>query len=100
VEVHSVGFDKTASNLGRNTARGPRFVQLDASLLKNTPIGDLGRLQCRVEVFNVLNTPIWATSPSATWLTPASFGLILNTFGRTESFGTARQIQLAVRFDF
>jgi hypothetical protein len=33
-------------------------------------------------------------------LTPASFGRVINTFGRTESFGTARQIQLAVRFDF
>lgn len=90
----------TYGNLGRNTARGPRFVQIDMSLLKTTPIGDLGRLQFRVEVFNVLNSPIWAAAPSATYLTPASFGAVLNTFGRTESFGTARQIQLAVRFDF
>jgi hypothetical protein len=28
------------------------------------------------------------------------FGNVLNTFGRTESFGTSRQIQLAVRYDF
>ncbi len=90
----------TYGNLGRNTARGPRFVQVDMSLLKNTQIGALGRLQFRVEVFNVLNSPIWAAAPSATYLTPASFGRVLNTFGRTESFGTARQIQLAVRFDF
>ena len=87
-------------NLGRNTERGPKFFQLDASLLKNTQIGSLGRLQFRVEVFNLLNKPIWAVRPQRTYLTPASFGRILNTFGRTESFGTARQIQLAVRFDF
>jgi hypothetical protein len=87
-------------NLGRNTERGPKFVQLDASLLKNTQLGDIGRLQFRVEVFNVLNKPIWAATPQRTYLTPASFGRVLNTFGRTESFGTARQIQLAVRFDF
>lgn len=87
-------------DLGRNTARGPRFVQIDLSLLKNTQISTLGRLQFRVEVFNILNTPIWAASPSATYLTPASFGRVLNTFGRTESFGTARQVQLAVRYDF
>jgi hypothetical protein len=87
-------------NLGRNTERGPRFIQLDASLLKNTRVGKLGRLQFRMEVFNVLNSPIWAISPSATYLSPASFGRVLNTFGRTESFGTARQIQLATRFDF
>jgi hypothetical protein len=87
-------------NLGRNSERGPKFVQLDASLLKNTQLGDLGRLQFRVEVFNVLNKPIWAANPQRTYLTPASFGRVINTFGRTESFGTARQIQLAVRFDF
>jgi hypothetical protein len=87
-------------DLGRNTERGPAFVQLDASLLKNTRIGSLGRLQFRIEVFNVLNSPIWAISPGATWLSSASFGRVLNTFGRTESFGTARQIQLATRFDF
>jgi hypothetical protein len=87
-------------NLGRNSERGPKFFQLDASLLKNTQLGGLGRLQFRVEVFNLLNKPIWAVRPQRTYLTPASFGRILNTFGRTESFGTARQIQLAVRFDF
>jgi len=87
-------------NLGRNSERGPKFVQLDASLLKNTQLGDVGRLQFRVEVFNVLNKPIWAANPQRTYLTPASFGRVINTFGRTESFGTARQIQLAVRFDF
>jgi Carboxypeptidase regulatory-like domain len=87
-------------NLGRNTERGPKFVQLDASLLKNTQLGGLGRLQFRVEVFNILNKPIWAAAPQRTYLSPASFGRVINTFGRTESFGTARQIQLAVRFDF
>jgi hypothetical protein len=87
-------------NLGRNTERGPKFVQLDLSLLKNTQLGGVGRLQLRVEVFNVLNKPIWAATPQRTFLSPASFGRVINTFGRTESFGTARQIQLALRFDF
>jgi hypothetical protein len=41
-----------------------------------------------------------AISPAAALLTPSSFGRILNTFGPTESFGTSRQIQLAVRYDF
>jgi hypothetical protein len=34
------------------------------------------------------------------FLTPASLGNVQNTFGRTESFGTARQIQLAARYMF
>ena len=36
--------------------------------------------------------------PARVFLTPTSFGNVQNTFGRTESFGTARQIQLAVRY--
>jgi outer membrane receptor protein involved in Fe transport len=87
-------------NLGRNAARGPKFVQVDASLLKNTNIGGRGRIQFRIEVFNLLNKPIWAPAPRAVWLTRSSFGQIQNTFGRTESFGTARQIQLGIRYDF
>jgi hypothetical protein len=87
-------------NLARNTERGPRFVQFDMSLFKNTTMHGTHRLQLRVEAFNILNRPIWAVSPAATLLTPSSFGRILNTFGRTESFGTSRQIQLAVRYDF
>jgi hypothetical protein len=70
------------------------------SLLKNIAIGGGRRVQFRMEVFNVPNSPIWAIAPASTWLTPTSFGNVLNTFGRTESFGTSRQIQLALRYDF
>jgi hypothetical protein len=64
-------------------------------------LGDeLKRLEFRVEVFNILNTAIWAAMPARVFLTPSSFGNIQNTFGRTESFGTARQVQLAVRYSF
>ncbi len=90
----------TFGNLGRNTERGPNFVQLDASLLKKTTLKDDQRLEFRMEIFNVLNTPIWAAMPGRVWLTASSFGRIANTFGRTESFGTARQIQFAVRYSF
>jgi len=90
----------TFGNLGRNTERGPNFVQLDMSFLKRTNIHENQKLEFRVEVFNILNTAIWAAAPAAVYLTPASFGNVQNTFGRTESFGTARQIQLAVRYQF
>lgn len=90
----------TFGNLGRNTERGPSFVQLDASLLKKTTLAGSQRIEFRVEIFNVLNTPIWAAMPGRQWLATSSFGRIANTFGRTESFGTARQIQLAVRYSF
>ena len=87
-------------NLPRNSERGPRFLQIDMSLLKNIATRGSQRVQLRMEVFNVPNSPIWAIAPASTWLNPTSFGKILNTFGRTESFGTSRQIQLALRYDF
>jgi hypothetical protein len=90
----------TYGNLGRNTERGPKFVQLDMSLLKRSTINGTQRLEFRIEVFNVLNRAIWAAAPANVFLTPSSFGNVQNTFGRTESFGTARQVQLAVRYSF
>lgn len=90
----------TFGSLGRNTERGPAFVQLDMSLLKRTTLHNNQKLEFRMEVFNVLNRAIWAAAPANIFLTPASFGNVQNTFGRTESFGTARQIQLAVRYSF
>lgn len=90
----------TFGTLGRNTERGPKFVQLDMSLLKRTDLGANQKLEFRIEVFNVLNTPIWAAMPARQFLTPTSFGNVQNTFGRTESFGTARQVQLAARYSF
>lgn len=70
------------------------------SLFKNIPIRASHRMQLRIEVFNVLNKAIWAIAPASTLLTPTSFGSVLNTFGRTESFGTSRQIQLPAPYDF
>jgi hypothetical protein len=90
----------TYGTLGRNTERGPKFVQLDMSLLKRSNLTASQRLEFRVEVFNILNLAIWAAMPARVFLTPSSFGNIQNTFGRTESFGTARQVQLAVRYSF
>ena len=70
------------------------------SLLKRTTLHEKQRLEFRIEVFNILNRAIWAAMPARVFLTPASFGNVQNTFGRTESFGTARQIQLAARYSF
>ena len=86
-------------NLERNAARGPKFVQVDMSLFKNVQLPAGHGIQLRVEVFNLLNEPIWS-QPSATWLSTASFGRVFNTFGRTEGFGTSRQIQFGARYTF
>jgi hypothetical protein len=90
----------TFGTLLRNTERGPHFVQVDASLFKNVPLADSQKLQLRVEIYNVVNRLQLPAAPNANFLAPASFGQFFNTFGRTEGFGTARQIQFAVRYVF
>jgi hypothetical protein len=90
----------TFGNLGRNTERGPSFLQLDASLFKNVSLTERQKLQLRVEVYNVINRLQLPPVPNANILAEASFGQFFNTFGRTEGFGTSRQIQFAVRYLF
>jgi hypothetical protein len=43
-------------NLGRNTFTGPRYKNVDMSILKETRVGEKLRIQTRFEMFNVLNT--------------------------------------------
>src|SRR5579871_2387506 len=45
----------TLGNLGRNTMRGPRFVNTDLGLIKDTKIHESLSLQFRAEAFNLLN---------------------------------------------
>src|SRR5262249_27681417 len=90
----------TFGNLGRNTERGPYFLQVDGSLFKDVQLTDGQKLQLRVEIYNILNRLQLPAAPNANFLAPTSFGQFFNTFGRTEGFGTSRQIQFAVRYLF
>jgi Carboxypeptidase regulatory-like domain len=90
----------TWGNLGRNSERGPQFVQVDASVFKNVKLAGNRSLQLRVEIYNVINRLQLPSAPNANVLAPTSFGQFFNTFGRTEGFGTSRQIQFAVRYLF
>ncbi|HEU0119600.1 MAG TPA: carboxypeptidase regulatory-like domain-containing protein [Bryobacteraceae bacterium] len=88
----------TFGNLGRNSGRGPSFSQVDASLSKTVPLTERQSLQLRADGFNLCNHPNFDL-PNGVFGTP-SFGRILNTVGRTMGFGTARQVQLSVRWQF
>ena len=90
----------TFGDLGRNTERGPHFIQVDVSLFKNVQLVGQQKLQLRVEIYNVINRLQLPPAPNANFLAPVSFGQFFNTFGRTEGFGTSRQIQFAVRYMF
>ena len=96
----------TFGNTGRGEFTGPNLRTLDLSLTKRarwTGLGDDGRVEIRIEAFNVLNRanfgppaliafaggPTTATEP------------VLPTFGRiTTTVTSSRQIQLGVKLYF
>jgi hypothetical protein len=88
----------TYGDLGRNTFYGPGYAQEDVSLIKNTNIGERMKLQFRAETFNVFNHTNF-DEPQLTVGT-STFGVILNTFGRTLGSGVNRDIQLGLKLYF
>lgn len=88
----------TYGNLGRGTFHGPGLTQVDCALLRALRTGEASQIQLRVEVFNILNHPNLGQPVNV--LADPAFGRIFNTVGRTIGMGTARQTQLAVRFQF
>jgi hypothetical protein len=94
----SIPAQGTYGDLGRNTFFGPGYAQEDVSLTKNTRIRESMNLQFRAEVFNVFNHPNF-DEPQLTFNT-STFGVILNTFGRTLGSGVNRDIQLGLKLTF
>ena len=116
-------------DVGRNALRGPGFFQLDFAAMKNFKVTENSRLQLRADIFNILNHPNFANPDGGicTQVAPASGGnpaacfnpnpgtpggvAINPNFGRVGQTvadangsqignGTARQIQLALKFMF
>jgi hypothetical protein len=83
---------------GRDSLPGPDFVNTDFSLLKNTKITERLNLQFRTEVFDLFNHPNFG-NPTNT-ATSAAFGKILSTRFPVGDFGSARQIQFALKVLF
>jgi hypothetical protein len=89
-----------SGNAGRNIARGPGLVQIDAGLSKRFAIGERSALEFRGEVFNVLNRTQLA-NPSGDVTVPAQFGIIQSTVNNTPiGTGTPRQLQFMLRVSF
>ncbi len=78
---------------GRNAFRGPRFFNMDMSLVKRFRISERHSASFRAEAYNVLNNPNFS-NPGTSLATPASFGKISSTVN------AARVMQIAVRYDF
>jgi Carboxypeptidase regulatory-like domain len=84
----------TYGNIGRNTFRGLPQYQVDAQVSRIFPIHESLNMTLRLEAFNVLNHPNFAT-PSA--------GLTSSTFGQISGLSTgsqARVFQGSIKFIF
>jgi len=85
-------------NLGRNVVIGPTFNNTDIALMKNVNVGDLGRLQLRVEFFDLFNHANLGQPGNV--VGAPTFGQITNTRFPTGESGSSREIQVAARFNF
>jgi hypothetical protein len=85
-------------SLGRDAIYGPGFLDTDFSVTKDTKITERFTLQFRSEMFDIFNHPNFG-DPTLT-ATNTSFGQIQATRFPTGDFGSARQIQFALKLLF
>ena len=94
----------TFGNAGRNILTGPSYAMTNVSLVKNTKIGALGsggQLQLRLELFNLLNRPNFATPDRVVFAAASATESPLTTAGRiTRTVTSSRQIQLGAKILF
>jgi len=81
----------TFGNAGRNILEGPRYTNVNASLVKNTAVSERFNLQLRAEAFNLFNHPNFNL--------PDNF-LGSPTFGQITSARDPRHIQFGVKLLF
>jgi hypothetical protein len=85
-------------DVGRGAFRGPAAFNFDFSLLKKFRI-EKHEFQFRTEVFNVFNTPQF-NLPGSSIASPGNFGVSTGTLATVSGFGTQRQIQFGLRYNF
>ena len=82
----------------RDSLPGPGFANTDFSIVKNTNITERVNLQFRTEIFDLFNHPNFGNPVNT--VTSSAFGDILNTRFPVGDFGSARQIQFALKLIF
>jgi len=111
----------TWGNAARDLLRGPGFQQLDFTLSKRFAITESAHFELRADAYNILNHANFGnppsvlgvglpTGPGGSGLQPhqafttaaagSAYGLLSSTVGKYVNMGTARQVQLAIRFVF
>src|SRR5215471_9295289 len=99
-ERRAAGADRRA--LERDFLTGPHTVNMDFSLLKETPIKENYRLQFRSEFFNLLNHANFGLPNANAFVQAPNGGGNPNpTFGKiTTTTTSSRQIQFALKLLF
>jgi hypothetical protein len=94
----------TFGNTGRGDLRGPNLRTLDVSLNKDVrwaALGNTGRVELRIEAFNVLNRTNFGVPELRAFAGQADGEAPSATFGRISSTVTSsRQIQIGARLTF
>jgi len=94
----------TFGDTGRGDFIGPNLRTVDLSLVKDSPLralGSGGRIELRVEAFNILNRANFGSPQLTAFAGAADNEQPLASFGRVRNTITsARQIQLGVRVRF
>ena len=80
-------------NVARTLINGPKFFNINMSLLKNITFNESIRVQLRAEAFNLINHTNFFNNTQFANINSAAFGQIT-------SAAAARQIQFAARFEF
>lgn len=87
-------------NSGRNAFRGPRFFNVDSSLVKRFKITEGQGVTFRAEAYNLLNNPNFGiTTGNLNLNNPSTLGKIQSTLGGAQGT-SSRNLQLALRYDF
>jgi hypothetical protein len=84
-------------NAARDGLQGPDFINTDFSVIKNTKITERFNLQFRTEFFDIFNHPTFGNPGN---VITSGFGLIQSTRFPAGDFGSARQLQFALKLLF
>jgi hypothetical protein len=93
-------------NNGRNSLYGPKYVDVDFSVFKNTHITERFNVQFRAEFFNILNHTNWQAPldnnafTSVDLKADATSGAVAGAGLIDATNGTSRQIQLGLKLIF
>jgi hypothetical protein len=94
----------TLGNVGRDSLYGPGYSNLDFAIDKRTNtklLGDVGTVEFRAELFNLLNHPNFAEPNEAVFagtLTDTTETPISSAGQITSTLGTSREVEFSLKF--